>query len=83
MQKTQPSWRSWIEPWYLSFAIIGMVVAGLVPVLIPLMVSRTGDAGQVGLVMAAVSLGGLTSPLWGGRRISTACIAPCWRAVCS
>ena len=66
MQKTGRDWRNWIEPWYLSFAIIGMVVAGLVPVLIPLMVSRTGGAGQVGLVMAAVSLGGLTSPLWGG-----------------
>ena len=66
MDSAQRDWRNWIEPWYLSFAIIGMIVAGLLPVLIPLMVSRTGDAGQVGLVMAAVSLGGLTSPLWGG-----------------
>ena len=65
MEISKRDWRGWIESWYLSFAIIGMIVAGLVPVLIPLMVSRTGNAGQVGLVMAAVSLGGLTSPLWG------------------
>jgi MFS family permease len=56
----------WIEPWYLAYALTGVVVAGLVPVLIPLMVSKSGNAGQVGLVVAAVSLGGLTSPLWGG-----------------
>lgn len=59
-------WREWIEPWYLAYALCGVVVAGLVPVLIPLMVSRSGNAGQVGLVVAAVSLGGLTSPVWGG-----------------
>jgi MFS family permease len=66
MQKAQPRWQQWIEPWYLVYALIGLVVAGLVPVLIPLMVSRSGSAGLVGLVVAAVSLGGLTSPLWGG-----------------
>ncbi len=59
-------WQEWIEPWYLAYAMTGVVVAGLVPVLIPLMVSKSGNAGQVGLVVAAVSLGGLTSPLWGG-----------------
>lgn len=59
-------WHEWIEPWYLSYAIIGLVVAGLVPVLIPLIVGETGNAGEVGLVVAAVSLGGLTSPFWGG-----------------
>jgi fucose permease len=58
-------WQKWLEPWYFVYALIGLVVAGLVPVLIPLIVSHTGDAGQVGLVMAAVPLGGLTSPLWG------------------
>jgi len=66
MQKARPRWRQWIESWYLVYALIGLVVAGLVPVLIPLLVSRSGNAGLVGLVVAAVSLGGLTSPLWGG-----------------
>ena len=65
MVRTERHWSGWIEPWYFVYALIGLVVAGLVPVLIPLIVSQTGNAGQVGLVMAAVSLGGLTSPLWG------------------
>ena len=65
MDKTQQHWLKWIEPWYLVYAIMGLVVAGLVPVLIPLVVGKSGNAGQVGLVVAAVSLGGLTAPLWG------------------
>jgi DHA1 family tetracycline resistance protein-like MFS transporter len=65
MQADKRRWSDWIEPWYLVYAIMGLVVAGLVPVLIPLAVGRSGSAGQVGLVVAAVSLGGLTSPLWG------------------
>ncbi len=65
MDKTQQHWLEWIEPWYLVYAIMGLVVAGLVPVLIPLVAGRSGNAGQVGLVVAAVSLGGLTAPLWG------------------
>ena len=65
MQTKQPPWYAWIEPWYLVYALIGLVVAGLIPVLIPLVVSRSGNAGQVGLVVAGVSLGGLSAPLWG------------------
>ncbi len=60
------AWQDWIEPWYVAYALTGVVVAGLIPVLIPLTVSKSGNAGQVGLVVAAVSLGGLTSPVWGG-----------------
>jgi len=56
---------SWVETWYLAYALQGATVAGLVPILLPLMVSREGGMAQVGLVMAAVSLGGLTAPLWG------------------
>jgi MFS transporter, DHA1 family, tetracycline resistance protein len=65
MQPEHRPWHAWIEPWYLVYALIGLVVAGLIPVLIPLIVSRSGNAGQVGLVVAGVSLGGLSSPLWG------------------
>lgn len=54
-----------MEPWYLAYALLGATVAGLVPILLPLTVSRGGGATQMGLVMAAVSLGGLTAPLWG------------------
>jgi MFS transporter, DHA1 family, tetracycline resistance protein len=62
--ETGPWWR-WIEPWYLAYALRGAVGAGLLPILLPLFVSRTGRAGAAGLVVAAFSLGGLTSPLWG------------------
>lgn len=59
------SWRRWVEPWYLAYGLLGATAAGLVPILLPLAVSRVHGATQVGLVMAAVSLGGLTAPLWG------------------
>jgi DHA1 family tetracycline resistance protein-like MFS transporter len=60
------SWRRWVEPWYLSYALQGAVIAGLLPILLPLVVGQTGNAANIGLVMAALSLGGLTAPLWGG-----------------
>jgi DHA1 family tetracycline resistance protein-like MFS transporter len=59
------SWRRWVEPWYLAYALLGATVAGVVPILVPLTVSRVQNASEVGLVMAAVSLGGLTAPVWG------------------
>jgi DHA1 family tetracycline resistance protein-like MFS transporter len=65
MQQTHRRWQEWLEPWYLVYALLGLVVAGLVPVLIPLIVGSSGNAGLVGVVVAALSLGGLTSPLWG------------------
>ena len=60
------AWRRWTEPWYLAYALLGAIVAGLIPILLPLVASRAGNPAYVGLVMAAVSLGGLTAPLWGG-----------------
>ena len=65
MQPEKRPWSEWIEPWYLVYATMGLVVAGLLPILVPLLVSKSRNAGQVGLVVAALSLGGLTSPLWG------------------
>ena len=59
------AWRQWIEPWYLVYALLGAIAAGLIPVLLPLIASHGGSAAQVGLVVAAVSLGGLTAPAWG------------------
>jgi len=58
--------RRFVEPWYLAYALLGATTAGLVPILLPLTVSRGHSATEVGLVMAALSLGGLTAPLWGG-----------------
>ncbi len=58
-------WR-WIEPWYVAYALLGIGAAGMTPILLPLVVNNSGNASIVGLVMAALSLGGLTAPLWGG-----------------
>jgi VIT1/CCC1 family predicted Fe2+/Mn2+ transporter len=51
------TWRQWIEPWYLVYALLGAIAAGLIPVLLPLIASKDGSAAQVGLVVATVSLG--------------------------
>lgn len=59
------SFGRWIEPWYFSYALQGAAVAGLIPILLPLFVNRSGNPGDVGFVMAAFSLGGLTAPFWG------------------
>ncbi len=58
-------WRRWAEPWYLAYALLGAVIGGLMPILLPLAMNQRGGAAQVGLVMAALNLGGLFSPLWG------------------
>jgi DHA1 family tetracycline resistance protein-like MFS transporter len=44
---------------------LGATLAGLAPILLPLAVSHSGSAAQVGLVMAAFNLGGLAAPFWG------------------
>ncbi|MDD5369283.1 MAG: MFS transporter [Anaerolineaceae bacterium] len=54
-----------MEPWYLTYTLQGAVIAGLLPILLPLAASHSGTATNIGLVMAALSLGGLTAPLWG------------------
>jgi predicted MFS family arabinose efflux permease len=58
-------WRQAVEPWYVAYGLIGAATGGVAPMLLPLVVSRAGDASHVGLVMAAVGLGGLTAALWG------------------
>jgi DHA1 family tetracycline resistance protein-like MFS transporter len=58
-------WRQWVEPWYLAYALLGISVAGVAPILLPLSVSETGSIAEVGVVMAAFNLGGLMAPFWG------------------
>ena len=66
VSQAQTPWRKWVEPWYFSYALLGVMLAGLAPILLPLAVSRMGSPAEVGLVMAAFNLGGLAAPLWGG-----------------
>jgi MFS transporter, DHA1 family, tetracycline resistance protein len=61
----QQSWKNWIEPWYISYALLGLSVAGILPILIPIAVNKSGSIGDVGLVVAALNLGGLAAPWWG------------------
>ena len=58
-------WLRWVEIWYLAYALLGVTTSGMVPILLPLVVSRISGASHIGLVMAAFNLGGLTAPLWG------------------
>jgi MFS family permease len=56
----------WVEPWYLSYAILGCTMGGMFPILIPLLaLKRFSGAWNVGLVMAVFNLGGLMAPIWG------------------
>ena len=58
--------QRWIEPWYLSYAILGCTMGGMFPILIPLLALKCfKSAWHVGLVMAAFNLGGLMAPIWG------------------
>ncbi|MDR3575894.1 MAG: MFS transporter [Anaerolineaceae bacterium] len=66
VSRAQVPWRKWVEPWYFSYALLGVMLAGLAPILLPLAISRSGSPAEVGLVMAAFNLGGLAAPLWGG-----------------
>ena len=51
------TWRRWIEPWYLAYALLGAAVGGVVPMAVPLTVHRTGSLAAIGLVMAAYGTG--------------------------
>src|SRR5215813_417976 len=56
----------WVEPWYLSYAILGALASGLAVILIPLVVTGSGGtATHVGAAIAAQNIGALFAPLWG------------------
>jgi hypothetical protein len=49
----------WVESWYISYALLGLSAAGLMPILLPLIIMRTSGAVDIGFIMTAFSLGGL------------------------
>jgi predicted MFS family arabinose efflux permease len=54
------------RPWYFAYLLLGIVTAGMVPVLLPLMMmALSHKASNVAYVMGAYDLGLLTSLLWG------------------
>ena len=57
--------RASVEPWFFSCTLIALTTTGIVPILIPLeVVEVAGSPANVGLIMAAIGAGMLTSPLW-------------------
>jgi MFS transporter, DHA1 family, tetracycline resistance protein len=54
-----------VQRWYLSYALLGLVISGVAPIVLPLLAERTGGPTAPGLVMAAFNLGMLAAPLWG------------------
>src|SRR5215469_12995227 len=66
--------RRYLRPWYLAYLLLGMVTAGLLPVLLPLTAEALSHRlSTVAYVMGAYNFGLLTSPLWGvmAERIKT------------
>lgn len=58
--------RHYSRPWYFAYLLLGIVTAGLVPVLLPLMMMAVSHKlSTVAYVMGVYDLGLLTSPLWG------------------
>ncbi len=61
---TTPRATRWIEPWFAAYAIVGLMVLGVAPILIPVSVEGArGNATDVGIVVAAFYIGGLAAPM--------------------
>ena len=41
------NWFKWIEPWYLVYALLGTIIAGLIPVLLPLVPAKKKHAASL------------------------------------
>ena len=60
------TWTSSLEWWYMAQFAIGAVHSGFLPILIPTyVISITGNAADVGIVMSAMGLGALLVPVIG------------------
>lgn len=62
-------WTHWLAPWMGSYGLVGLLLLGVAPILIPVTVDAHVGGHQgataVGLVVAAFYVGGLLSPLIG------------------
>ncbi|MFC6324810.1 MFS transporter [Microbacterium koreense] len=59
----------WLSPWMIAYAMVGMLLLGVGPILIPVTVAGTASgsaaATAVGVVVAAFYVGGLLAPAVG------------------
>lgn len=56
--------RGLVQPWFTGYMLVGLVVSGIVPILIPLSMDPKGEFA-VGAVVAAFYLGTLAAPFFG------------------
>lgn len=54
-----------VRVWFVSYALLGVTVAGVVPIALPLLAERFAGPSGPGLVMGAYNLGMLGAPGWG------------------
>jgi len=52
----------WIEPWFLTYACLGVVQGGMLPILLPL---SSGGSTHAGAIVGVLNLAGLSAPAWG------------------
>ena len=58
--------KHYLAPWYLAYAILGLITSGMLPFLMPLMVaSTTSEPGRIAYVIGAYNIGLLAAPLLG------------------
>lgn len=54
------------QPWYWGYLFQGCVVLGLLPIILPIIVSKFQGPAHVGLVIALFYVGQVISPIFGG-----------------
>ncbi len=67
MSATTPAARGvgrWLEPWFAAYALAGLLVNGMVPIMLPI-TTHPGGPFVVAATIAAFSTGQLTAPLSG------------------
>jgi MFS family permease len=52
----------WVEPWFMTYACLGVVQGGMLPLLLPL---SSGSSIEAGTIVGVMNLAGLTAPFWG------------------
>ena len=52
----------WVEPWFMTYACLGVVQGGMLPILLPL---SSGGPSHAGAIVGAMNLAGLSAPFWG------------------
>ena len=58
-------WSRYLEPWYGPYALVGAVVSGGIPILLPLAVIAGGSPRHVALAIAAFNAGTIMAPVCG------------------